>query len=1108
MTVAVLAATAVIHPAAITWTPAANTTGKTQLIEGTVVHALNGGSTAPVIAGGGLGGTTTYRFSAVDFTNVGPGNSFVATAGGPTPRARVTSNVYSPSAIDPTGDTDFDDLAASFADANGAPSGITAGTLTLGGLTDGVAYQVQIFYNDQRGPSADRVMTFGDGAGHTVNVGASATPGAQTTDYGQHAIGSFTASGTSQEITMAANNFGNVHLNALLVTMMGPPPPPEVPTGLAATSAAGRVLLDWDDNTQPGFAHFRVKRSTTPGGPYAEIASPTSSQFSDMAVVLGTEYHYVVTAVNVSSLESAPSNEASGTPDAGVIPPNFLFILTDDQDTYSVGAYRRTEPCESDATGSVEAIDTPHIDRLARDGMLFHQARIMGGNQGAVCAPSRTMIMTGRQTWQRAVGRAADTLPGVFNRNGYDTYRTCKVGNSYDLANNEFASRNDATKRGAADGAGSDWHADNVLNYLTRWNEAGRAKPFFVQLGFSHPHDERHGRPDLLARYHCVDVPGPATILLNPDAPPLPANFLACTPATYPAHPFDHGHLNVRDEVSVDGIGQYRTEAVVRNEIGKHFACVDWIDQQIGRVLARLEDPNGDGDPSDSVLENTFVVFTSDHGIAVGRHGLQGKQNLYEPTWRVPYIVRGPGIARGAETDALIYLHDTFPTFCDLAGIPLPETIGPTDGKSFQPVLRGESTTARSHLYGVYAGGSAPGMRAVTDGRWKLIKYDVGNHATQRTQLFDLQNNPFELLPEHGVPDLADHPAFALIRQEMEEQLMRQRKDLNDPHPFLGDRVLFRFEEGRAGQEAGDAIQDFLPWQDNGVARSGNDGPRPVYSSDVYAARDSVVGGPNALSLDFERDRQNYLEVADSRELGFGAAPFTIEAWVKLESLSAGAMPLAMKRAPAAADSTLDYLFLAAAGAYGGETDSDNLALVVGPTAILSSLAITDTGWHHVSVALDPAHNRVRFTLDDQTDIQATAANGLGNQGPLIIGAHFDSSGNVDHAFDGLIDEFSITAGFLPPGELQPLAGIPDPAPFPIVGFQRRGPGRFDLTFQSDDRFLYGLWHSSSIEPASWSRVRDFIAPRRGGITTTFEVGAGASSQGFYQLEARPPSRP
>lgn len=1202
-----LAGTTASRTAVIDWIGPVDTTDKSQLIEGAIVHALNGAPNPVTIANGGASGTTTYGFTATDFTSFGPGNSFVATAGGPTPRVRTTLNVYTPSSIATTGDADFDGLVGSFTDANGTTAGITAGTLTVGGLTAGSQYLVQIFYNDQRAPSADRVMTFGDSSGNTVNVGASATPGAQTTDYGQHAVGSFTASGNSQEITMAANGFGNVHFNAIIITAAGPPPPPEVPTNLTAapadsrivldwddnaqfsfshfivkrssasggpytsvatnaastftdsglvngtayfyvvtavnvdgvesapsdevtaipspppppeapsnlvvTEGAGQLLLDWDDNAQTGFAYFRVKRSTTGGGPYTLIASPTASAFTDTAVVPGTTYYYVVTAVNSSNQESLPSNEDSGTPSAPSVPPNFLFILTDDQDTYSVGAYRRTEPSETNALGSVEAIDTPHIDRLAREGMLFHQARLMGGNQGAVCTPSRTMIMTGRQTWQRTVSSAADTLPGVFNRNGYDTYRTCKVGNSYDLANAEFAARNEATKRGAADGAGSDWHADNVLNYLEQWNSGGRTKPFLIYLGFSHPHDERHGRPDLLAKYHCVDISNPASISLNPGAPPLPANHLACTPATYPAHPFDHGHLNVRDEVSVDGMGQYRTEAVVRNEIGKEFACVDWIDQQIGRVLARLEDPNNDGDRSDSILENTYIVFTSDHGIAIGRHGLQGKQNLYEPTWRVPYIVRGPGIARGAETDALIYLHDTFPTFCDLADVAIPATIGPQDGQSFKAVLHGTAAVARQHVYGVYAGGSTPGMRAVTDGRWKLIKYDVGNNATQKTQLFDLKHNPFELLPEHGVPNLAEHPAFALIRQELEEQLMRQRKELNDPHAFLGDRVLFRFEEGVAGQEAVGSIQDLLPWQDNGTAKSGNGGPKPVYSSDVYAGRDSVVGASNKLSLDFEQDHQNHLEVADSRELDFGAEPFTIEAWVKFESLPTGndaasTLPLAMKRALNATDSSIDYLFLAAAGTYGGAANFGNLALVVGPTTILSSLAILDTNWHHISVALDPARDVVRFTLDGQSDIQTTAANGSANNGPLIVGAHFNSAGQVDYAFDGLMDEFSITAGFLERAQLQPLADAPNPGPFHIHEIQPARPGIIDLTFQSDEHFLYTLWQSSSMHPASWMPVRDFIGSQRGTNQTTLSVTTDAAERSFYKLELRSPTRP
>lgn len=156
-------------------------------------------------------------------------------------------------------------------------------------------------------------------------------------------------------------------------------------------------------------------------------------------------------------------------------PPNFLFIIADDMDTYAVNAYRKSEPAETAADGQPYAVDTPHIDSLAAGGMLFHQTHLMGSDSGAVCMPSRTCIMSGKNTWQRTQDMtAALTFPGVFNRgvrNGatsqpYATYRTCKVGNSYPTANAEFAVVKDATKRGNVDGKGSEWHADHGINYI------------------------------------------------------------------------------------------------------------------------------------------------------------------------------------------------------------------------------------------------------------------------------------------------------------------------------------------------------------------------------------------------------------------------------------------------------------------------------------------------------------------------------------------------------------------------------------------------------------------------------------------------------------------
>ena len=97
-------------------------------------------------------------------------------------------------------------------------------------------------------------------------------------------------------------------------------------------------------------------------------------------------------------------------------------------------------------------------------------------------------------------------------------------------------------------------------------------------------------------------------------------------------------------------------EQTIRNEIGREFACSENIDAQIGRVLDRLSEMGE--------LENTWIFYTADHGMAIGRHGLQGKQNLYEHTWRVPLIVKGPGVIPGSRAIGNTYLTDTLATLC------------------------------------------------------------------------------------------------------------------------------------------------------------------------------------------------------------------------------------------------------------------------------------------------------------------------------------------------------------------------------------------------------------------------------------------------------------
>ncbi len=460
--------------------------------------------------------------------------------------------------------------------------------------------------------------------------------------------------------------------------------------------------------------------------------------------------------------------------------PNILFILVDDQSPFDLKCYNPRSPLE-----------TPNIDRLAREGVVFDGAYHMGSFSGAVCTPSRHMIMSGRTLWHLPNAPQAmqkglcpanveqQTIPAVFNRAGYATMRTCKQGNSYEAANKLFTVRHDATKRGGTPETGSAWHGDRVMDYLAQRESAKDTQPFLIYFGFSHPHDERDGTPSLLAKYGAVNhtdksAPPPA----HPQQPKLPPNYL-------PTHPFHHGHPGLRDEVAVSGVWERRDERTIRNELGREFACSENIDIQIGRVLAKLE--------ALGELDNTYIFYTADHGMAIGRHGLQGKQNLYQHTWRVPFLVRGPGIKAGSRVEGNIYLLDVLPTLCDLAGITPPET---TEGTSFKPVLTGAKPTMRDVLYGVYNGGTKPGMRSVKQGDWKLIKYDVMNGSVRETQLFNLKDNPHEFIAEHhdakvialtgATPEkyqvnLATDPKHADKLAEMEALLLAEMRRLHDP---------------------------------------------------------------------------------------------------------------------------------------------------------------------------------------------------------------------------------------------------------------------------------------------------------------------------------------
>jgi arylsulfatase A-like enzyme len=191
--------------------------------------------------------------------------------------------------------------------------------------------------------------------------------------------------------------------------------------------------------------------------------------------------------------------------------PNVLFILNDDQAPETLRIYGN------------KVCDTPNLDRLAEEGVVFTEAHHMGAFVGAVCTPSRHMIMCGRTLWHlpmkgaqgaskskkgkknkgkkgaESAGNSGsanivqNTIGAVFNRAGYDTMRTCKKGNSYSGANQQFTIVKDKVCREGNEQQGSKWHGDNVMNFLEEREKNGSDKPFFIYYGFSHPHDPRNG---------------------------------------------------------------------------------------------------------------------------------------------------------------------------------------------------------------------------------------------------------------------------------------------------------------------------------------------------------------------------------------------------------------------------------------------------------------------------------------------------------------------------------------------------------------------------------------------------------------------------------------
>lgn len=450
--------------------------------------------------------------------------------------------------------------------------------------------------------------------------------------------------------------------------------------------------------------------------------------------------------------------------------PNVLVLMVDDMSRHCVTA-----------TGGLQSI-TPHLDALASRGTVLQNVVHQGGFSGAICTCSRAMFLTGRPVWSVTPGKleykgpaqlnTSDVLlPELFRGKGWDTFATGKWhnGNAALLRGFEHAEAitggmlpfNTRDRGGAKDNAieigmmnpschritagrtvephsTTGWSTDVFYGAAEAFleNTWNRDKPFLMYVSTNAPHDPRHVPAEILSRFQDIKEP---------------PNFL-------PQHPFDNGDMKVRDEMVYK---PPHTPEVVRRERAIYLAMCAQIDDRVGRLLQKLD--------TFGQLDNTIILFTADHGLAVGEHGLLGKQNLYDGSWRVPMIVAGPGVPRGQTRKGLAYLHGLFPTLADLAGLQAPEY---TQEFEFASVIRGESQ-GQKILFGAYMPNAKvrKGVRAVREGDFKMLHYTHSG----RQQLFNLADDPWE------TNDLIGDPAHSATATNLFKALQAWMKDSGDP---------------------------------------------------------------------------------------------------------------------------------------------------------------------------------------------------------------------------------------------------------------------------------------------------------------------------------------
>lgn len=421
--------------------------------------------------------------------------------------------------------------------------------------------------------------------------------------------------------------------------------------------------------------------------------------------------------------------------------PNVLLICVDD--------LKPTLGCYGDS-----AALTPNIDALAQRGVLFEKAYC---NQ-AVCAPSRNSLMTGLRpqtigvydlpTHFRKAAPDAITMTERFKKAGYHAAGLGKIyhighGNiddkrswstpfwrgkavSYADPENVAAIKPDAKgkKRGPSTESADvpdDTYRDGVIaaEAIRRLEayQKDEDQPFFLAVGFAKPH-----LPFVAPKKYWD--------LFDPNQLPMPEVKVA--PADAPSFAGTRGGelMNYSDMQGLKKVDAKTT----RHLIHGYYAATSYVDAQIGRVLSALDQLE--------LSENTVVILWGDHGWHLGDHGMWCKHTNYEQAAKIPLIVAAPGKASGVKTDAMVETVDIYPTLCELAGLPQPDSI---DGLSFANVVQSPSEDARPYVTHVYPRGGKIG-RAIRGPRYRMVEWKVAaaGPETAEIELYDYQTDPLE----------------------------------------------------------------------------------------------------------------------------------------------------------------------------------------------------------------------------------------------------------------------------------------------------------------------------------------------------------------------------